>query len=493
MKRWKSCSLFFLLLISGVLLTGAGYAGENSIYADYSRQNGWMTPAFSLVFQGLKDGIGPWELLAAPTQTLAKPDQAETAVWEEADLAGKETTADRNTADREIPAAEGENAAMEDPSGHADPSEPDGNGTQAREGLSANGQDGVSRNGLPGTGTSGTGVSENDVSGTGVSENGVSGNTVSGNNVSENRLPGNGSPQNGDSPDTAFTMSDGSRYDRFGQLILPDAGKDASVPSPEEPAGTTEEAGTEASREETAPPQEAEASREETAPPQEPEASREPTPARETAPVQETSPAKEEKTFVQVQESYFDDALFIGDSRTVGLDEYGGFQESTVFFAKTSLTIYDLFEEPEKFAHLSNGKKATLEEALTERRFGKIYIMLGINELGKGTTESFFRVYAEAVNRIRLLQPDALIFIQGIMRVGEEKNDTDEVFNNTNINGRNQAISLMADNRSIFYLEVNDAVCDENGNLISDYTFDQIHLKAKYYQLWKDYLFAHGI
>lgn len=34
---------------------------------------------------------------------------------------------------------------------------------------------------------------------------------------------------------------------------------------------------------------------------------------------------------------------------------------------------------------------------------------------------------------------------------------------------------------------------DENGNLISDYTFDQIHLKAKYYQLWKDYLFAHGI
>ena len=194
-----------------------------------------------------------------------------------------------------------------------------------------------------------------------------------------------------------------------------------------------------------------------------------------------------------MQDSYFDDALFIGDSRTVGLYEYGGFQESTTFFAKTSLTIYDLFEEPEKFAQLSDGKKATLEEALTERKFGKIYIMLGINELGRGTTESFFNVYADAVNRIRMLQPDAVIFIQGIMRVGEEKNNTDKIFNNTNINERNQAISLMADNRTIFYLEVNDAVCDENGNLISEYTFDQIHLKAKYYQLWKDYLFAHGI
>ena len=198
-------------------------------------------------------------------------------------------------------------------------------------------------------------------------------------------------------------------------------------------------------------------------------------------------------SFTQVPESYFDDALFIGDSRTVGLDEYGGFQESTTFFAKTSLTIYDLFEEPEKFAQLADGTKATLEEALTERKFGKIYIMLGINELGRGTTESFFNVYADAVNRIRMLQPDAVIFIQGIMRVGEEKNNTDAIFNNTNINGRNQAISLMADNQTIFYLEVNDVVCDENGNLISDYTFDQIHLKAKYYQLWKDYLFAHGI
>ena len=44
----------------------------------------------------------------------------------------------------------------------------------------------------------------------------------------------------------------------------------------------------------------------------------------------------------------------------------------------------------------------------------------------------------------------------------------------------------MANNQDIFYLEVNDAVCDANGDLVTEYTFDQIHLKAKYYQLWKD-------
>ena len=45
----------------------------------------------------------------------------------------------------------------------------------------------------------------------------------------------------------------------------------------------------------------------------------------------------------------------------------------------------------------------------------------------------------------------------------------------------------------IFYIDVNEAVCDENGNLYADWTFDQIHLKAKYYQVWENFLMEHGI
>lgn len=433
MKKWKQYSLFLLLLVSGFLLTGAGAAGEHTIYADYSRQNGWMTPALSLVFQGLKDGIGPWELLSGPVQTAVEP---ETEGQESGAGSGEEETAA-------------------------------GNGSGGEETDSA-----TAGNDVSGNAVSGNAVSENMVSGNSVSENSPSGDSgISG------QTPENGEGQNPDFPDPAFTTADGSQYDQFGQLI--ESGQENTAVSngmPEEITGTTPVETNQTQTEEES-EQQSESSQSDGAQPEN----------------GQSENGQQTGSFTQVPESYFDDALFIGDSRTVGLDEYGGFQESTTFFAKTSLTIYDLFEEPEKFAQLADGTKATLEEALTERKFGKIYIMLGINELGRGTTESFFNVYADAVNRIRMLQPDAVIFIQGIMRVGEEKNNTDAIFNNTNINGRNQAISLMADNQTIFYLEVNDAVCDENGNLISDYTFDQIHLKAKYYQLWKDYLFAHGI
>lgn len=206
-------------------------------------------------------------------------------------------------------------------------------------------------------------------------------------------------------------------------------------------------------------------------------------------------PAEEEQetySFVQVDESYFDDAAFIGDSRTQGLLEYGGIEDRAAFYCRTSLTVYNLFEKPKAFIQ-EGDEKITLEEALTRHSYKKIYLMIGINEMGTGTPESFFEAYARAVYKIRQLQPDAIIFLQGIMRVAGDKNASDPIFNNTNINIRNVMIETLANGRDIFYIDVNEAVCDENGNLYADWTFDQIHLKAKYYQVWKDYLLQHGI
>lgn len=193
-----------------------------------------------------------------------------------------------------------------------------------------------------------------------------------------------------------------------------------------------------------------------------------------------------EYEFSTVDESYFDDALFIGDSRTVGLSDYTDLSEHADFYCETSLTIYKVMEE-------SFQGKGTIEEALANKDYGKIYIMVGINELGRGTTENFMEKYTEVIDRLHELEPEALIFIQGIMRVSGEKNSTDAIFNNNNINARNHAIATLADNHTIFYIDVNEAVCDEEGNLTADYTFDQIHLLGAYNELWKQFLLTHGV
>lgn len=196
--------------------------------------------------------------------------------------------------------------------------------------------------------------------------------------------------------------------------------------------------------------------------------------------------------FQTVTEDYFDDAVFIGDSRTVGLYEYAGMEERADFFAKISLTIYDVFTEKIVKDEVA-GRKITVEDALSRKQYGKVYLMLGINELGTGTTESFMKEYKAVVDRLQELQPDAVIFVQGIMRVTGEKNEKDLIFNNTNINEKNAEIAKLADNERIFYIDVNEAVCDEDGNLNEEYTIDEIHLKAKYYGIWKDFLLQHGV
>ena len=43
-------------------------------------------------------------------------------------------------------------------------------------------------------------------------------------------------------------------------------------------------------------------------------------------------------------ENYFDDAVFSGDSRTVGMYEYGGLEKTSTFYASTGLTVYKMFD-----------------------------------------------------------------------------------------------------------------------------------------------------
>ena len=195
------------------------------------------------------------------------------------------------------------------------------------------------------------------------------------------------------------------------------------------------------------------------------------------------------KEFITVGDDYFDDAVFIGDSRTVGLHDYGGLDKAT-FFATVGLNVYDMWSQ--RFCEV-DGEKLTLEEALSRRQYKKIYFQIGINEMGRGTVDTFMQAYEESVRKFQQLQPDAIIYVQGIMRVTKEKSDKDKIFNNPGIQVRNERIAQLADNMKIFYIDVNEVVCDDTGNLRKELTFDNLHLYGSKYYIWVDFLKTKGI
>ena len=199
-----------------------------------------------------------------------------------------------------------------------------------------------------------------------------------------------------------------------------------------------------------------------------------------------------EPVYVTVEDDYFADAVFIGDSRTVGMFEYAGLEETATFYASKGLTVYRLFDS-EIVDVPGERKKITVEEALQQNSFAKIYLMIGINEMGTGTVDSFIEKYQEVVNHLRELQPDAILYLQAIIKVTTERSNQGDYINNEGIVARNERIAQMADNQKIFYLDVNPYVCDETGGMVPEYTFDGVHLKAKYIDIWKDFLKTHVI
>ena len=196
--------------------------------------------------------------------------------------------------------------------------------------------------------------------------------------------------------------------------------------------------------------------------------------------------------YMTVEDDYFADAVFIGDSRTVGLYEYGGLEEVTTFYASKGLTVYKLFDA-EIVEIPGQRQKLTVEDALLNNEFKKIYLMVGINEMGTGTVGTFTAKYKEVVDHLLELEPEAILYIQGILKVTAERSNKGDYITNEGIVARNEALAELADNRRIFYLDANPLICDETGGMVSSYTFDGVHLKAQYIEIWKNYLKEHAI
>ena len=84
-----------------------------------------------------------------------------------------------------------------------------------------------------------------------------------------------------------------------------------------------------------------------------------------------------------VSASYFDDAVFFGDSLTDGLGAYSSLSNAT-FIASTGVNPDSVFTK-EAITLPGEEKRCTMFSALGRSRPGKIYIMLGANWVGLNT------------------------------------------------------------------------------------------------------------
>lgn len=192
------------------------------------------------------------------------------------------------------------------------------------------------------------------------------------------------------------------------------------------------------------------------------------------------------------QEEWFADAVFIGDSRTDGLKLYSGITSKAAFLDHTGLTVYDVAEG--KKVIRSGKEKLSILDALALESYGKVYISLGVNELGYYDPEGFAEAYGQVIDAIRERQPQALIYVQTILPVNSAKckaNNTPYYVTNEGVTSYNAVLPDLCVEKKVRLVDIPDGLVDEKGEIPSDLSADGVHFKKAGYGIWLEYLTTH--
>lgn len=191
-----------------------------------------------------------------------------------------------------------------------------------------------------------------------------------------------------------------------------------------------------------------------------------------------------------VEDTYFEDAVFLGDSRTEGFHLYSGLKAGTCLYG-VGATVESVFTKKAWPAGEREG--VPLLDALAEIECGKVYLMLGINELGWSKKETFYDQYAKVVDRVRQDHPDAQVVLQTIPPVSAEQDAKGSYVNNERIGVYNGVIRALAEEKECALVDVAEALTGEDGCLPRDLTFEGIHLNTAGCRVWLEYLRTHGV
>ena len=192
-----------------------------------------------------------------------------------------------------------------------------------------------------------------------------------------------------------------------------------------------------------------------------------------------------------VDASWYDDAVFLGDSRLDGFRLYAG-PSGAAYFTEAGAKTLSIQEKNTE--RLPDGSKVPILKALEGKTFSKIYLNLGMNNLGDyDIQKEFIDAYADDIDRIRAIQPDCDIYLMTLFPVTAEQEAKGSYVNNKAISDLNDCIRSLAAEKGAYLLEADTLLRDENGDLPAECSFDGIHLTPDACKLWRQYLDTHTV
>lgn len=199
-----------------------------------------------------------------------------------------------------------------------------------------------------------------------------------------------------------------------------------------------------------------------------------------------------------VSPSWFDDAVFVGDSVSSWLPYYSGDKGlgNATFLTVTSLGVKNaLMPVGAKSVHPSyQGTKMKVEDAVAKCGAKKAYIMLGMNDISYGV-DQVSADYLQLLKNIQSAAPGTQLYVQSVIPMISTSKRADGKLNNANITAFNTSVKAFCEQNGWYYLDIAGVYADEYGALRPDACADKdgmgLHVTHSATAQWVDYLRTH--
>lgn len=191
-----------------------------------------------------------------------------------------------------------------------------------------------------------------------------------------------------------------------------------------------------------------------------------------------------------VSDSWFDDACFIGHSQIVGMQRYSGLTGPD-YYAVVGHKAQDVVDYA--YYELPGGGYGTLRDGLQRKTYGKVYIMLGINDcsLRDDRVDTFTDPMREIINTVKETQPDATIYLLSLVPVGRAT-PMNELYNPTSTVFYSQLLKALSREYDTEYIDLFRMMCDKAGYFLNLFNSgDGIHITSERYPEIVEYLKTH--
>lgn len=201
--------------------------------------------------------------------------------------------------------------------------------------------------------------------------------------------------------------------------------------------------------------------------------------------IQKQNNEKKEWIYTSANPDYFNDAVFIGSSRMMGLKQDSRLA-SAMFYTMPELSFDFLLSR--KGIDV-NGYSVTILDALKEQHFEKVYLDLGSDEVNWMSPSLFIDKYSQIIEEIKTIYPQAQIYIQGIVPLKTKQKETPI----ERIQCYNILLKQLCQKHQIVYLDIAGVLTGSNQYVDENMLYDEYHYKTEVNQKWIDYLTQHVI